>query len=490
MSQLTTILDTIFQNNGGTTRDWRKANEILLTKSDEIKKYCPYIKNKIRDLNKDIQLLALDFLDYSMDDGKIPLWTQVRTKDFLTSLVNIYKTRSDEKVQNKILYLIKKWGIKFQKYNTIIPNFSSIYENLKQNDVDFPKEEYSTYEKYLQGPGLQTNFSGGTAKMQKIYQNNNSENVNYLKNLNLDLRDINYHKKYKRLVNKLDDWTQQIQDANVYMDNITNGDFDDELRGICNELTTGKKQLIDTIDSGKLKDDNLMEISMNVLEDLNSTLKRWEEVKNGRTPPKFISSFFSQTKNYSNNNNINTKTNNNSNNSNQGNLDLLGFEDDSTKKNENTNNNNLFDIFSNNNSNTGNNNNTFNDIGVNIQTNNNDLLGINNVPNQNSSNNNNNGDMFSQIFNNENSESIAKINNLQNDLNNIYDNTNNINNMFNNNILGNMGPNNNNNNFQMNFVNNNNNNSNNNNNNFFNNNNFNMKMESNMNKNNDFNFDF
>ena len=489
MSQLTTILDTIFQNNGGTTRDWRKANEILLTKSDEIKKYCPYIKNKIRDLNKDIQLLALDFLDYSMDDGKIPLWTQVGTKDFLTSLVNIYKTRSDEKVQNKILYLIKKWGIKFQKYNTIIPNFSSIYENLKQNDVDFPKEEYSTYEKYLQGPGLQTNFSGGTAKMQKIYQNNNSENVNYLKNLNLDLRDINYHKKYKRLVNKLDDWTQQIQDANVYMDNLTNGDFDDELRGICNELTTGKKQLIDTIDSGKLKDDNLMEISMNVLEDLNSTLKRWEEVKNGRTPPKFISSFFSQTKNYSNNN-INTKTNNNSNNSNQGNLDLLGFEDDSTKKNENTNNNNLFDIFSNNNSNTGNNNNTFNDIGVNNQTNNNDLLGINNVPNQNSSNNN--GDMFSQIFNNENSESNAKINNLQNDLNNIYDNTNNINNMFNNNILGNMGPNNNNNNFQMNFVNNNNNNSNNNNNNnFFNNNNFNMKMESNMNKNNnDFNFDF
>ena len=72
MSQITKILDSIFQNNGGTTKEWRTANEILLTKSDEAKKYVAYMKNKIRDLNKDVQLLALDFLDYSIDDGKMP----------------------------------------------------------------------------------------------------------------------------------------------------------------------------------------------------------------------------------------------------------------------------------------------------------------------------------------------------------------------------------------------------------------------------------
>ena len=106
MSQITIILDSIFKTNGGTTRQWRTANEILLTHTDEIKKYCSYMKNKIRDLNRDTQLLALDFLDFSIDDGKIPLWTQVGSKEFLNSLVNIYKTRNDEEVKNKVLYPI------------------------------------------------------------------------------------------------------------------------------------------------------------------------------------------------------------------------------------------------------------------------------------------------------------------------------------------------------------------------------------------------
>ena len=47
------------------------------------------MKNKLRDINQETQLLALDFLDYSMDDGKMPLWTQVSSKDFLSSLVNL-----------------------------------------------------------------------------------------------------------------------------------------------------------------------------------------------------------------------------------------------------------------------------------------------------------------------------------------------------------------------------------------------------------------
>ena len=36
--------------------------------------------------------------------------------------------------------------------------------------------------------------------------------------------------------------------------------LDDELRGICNDLETGKTQLIDTIESGKLKDEKHTEI--------------------------------------------------------------------------------------------------------------------------------------------------------------------------------------------------------------------------------------
>ena len=65
------------------------------------------------------------------------LWTQFGSKDFLNSLVNIYKTCNEEEVQTKILFLIKN----------IIQNFSSTSENLKNNDVNFPQDEENTYEK-------------------------------------------------------------------------------------------------------------------------------------------------------------------------------------------------------------------------------------------------------------------------------------------------------------------------------------------------------
>ena len=491
MSQIITLLDSIFQNNGGTTKQWRQANEILLTKTDEIKKYVSYMKNKIRDLNKDTQLLALDFLDYSIDDGKMPLWTQVGSKDFLSSLVNIYKTRTEEEVQTKILFLIKKWANKFQKYNTIIPNFTSTYENLKNNDINFPHGMESTYEKYLQGPENNQGFGNGESKIKKIKNENTSSNKNYVKNINVDLRTSSYEKKYKRLVNKLDEWTQQIEDANVYMDIAQGGNFDDDLRGICEELESGKKQLVDTIESGKLKDEKLMEISLNVQDDIEMTLKRWEDVKNGRNPSPFNSSFFSKNGNNNNKNN----DNNNNNNQNKGGLDLLGFDgDDNSNNNNNANKgNDLLDVFSgaqnvnqgNNDffGNIGNNNQDNNNFfGNNSNQNNNNFFGNNNQNNQNNinffgDNNNQINNNFFGISNqnnaNQNNNNNFFGNNNQNNLNqnnNFFGNNNNQNNanqnnnndlfsqMFNNNNTNNMNNNMNNNMSNNNFMNNNNNN--------------------------------
>ena len=499
MSQLITILDSIFKANGGTTRQWRNANEILLTHTEEVKKYCAYMKNKIRDLNKNIQLLALDFLDYSIDDGKIPLWTQVGSKEFLTSLVNIYKTRNDQEVQIKILYLIKKWANKFQKYNTIIPNFTLTYENLKNNDVEFPDDIESTYEKYL-GNDNEGNNKSNNNKYNNINNLVSSENKNYVKKINLDLRTTSYERKYKRLVNKLDDWTQQIQDANVLMDMANENGFDDELRGICNDLETGKTQLIDTIESGKLKDEKLMQISLGVQDDIEMTLKRWNDVKNGKKPQSFKSSFLNEKNN--NDNGFNKNNDNMGNNKqNKGGFDLLGFDDDFGGNNNNSGNNNssnnnmlgndLFDVFSgnnnsnnnmgntnnfnNNNQNMGNNNdnnqnnnlnffgnnngqnnqnlnninffdnnNNLNNNQQNNQNNNNNFFGNNNI-NQNNQNNGNNNDLYSQIFNMNENKNNQIINNLQSNLNSVYkesgqfgiDFTNNNNNINNNNLNNN-----------------------------------------------------
>ena len=493
MSQITSILDSIFKTNGGTTRQWRNANEILLTHTEEAKKYVSYMKNKIRDLNKNTQLLALDFLDYSIDDGKIPLWTQVGSKEFLSLLINIYKTRNDIEVQTKILYLIQKWANKFQKYNTIIPNFTSFYENLKNNDVEFPDEIDSTYEKYLQGNQGGDNNTTNNNKFQN--KEINSDNKNYVKRINVDLRTSSYERKYKRLVNKLDDWTQQIQDANVFMDMANENGFDDELRGICSELETGKNQLYDTIESGKLKDEKLMQISLNVQDDIEMTLKRWTDVKNGRKPESFKSSFFKNRNNNDEGFNKNINNNSGNNQNNKGGFDLLGFDDDfgGNNNNNNTGNtnlgNDLFDVFSGNNNNSNNsdqnnfnnnqNNDFFNNMGNNNnnQNNNQNFFGNNNNNinfmqnnqndnnqnffnnnnmNQNDNNNNNffennnninqnqqnqntgNNDIFSQIFNNNNTNiNNNNFNNLQNNLTSVYNETNQFGINFNNNIANN-----------------------------------------------------
>ena len=440
MSQLISLLDSIFKTNGGTTGQWRSANEILLTHTDEVKKYCAYMKNKTRDLNKNTQLLALDFLDYSIDDGKIPLWTQVGSKEFLSSLVNIYKTRNDEEVQNKILYLIQKWANKFKKYNTIIPNFNSTYDNLKENEVEFPDNMESTYEKYLQGGSraISNNNSNSNNNINNKFNNKeiNSENKNYVKKINLDLRPSSYERKYKRLVNKLDDWTQQIQDANVFMDMANEDGFDDELRGICSELEGGKGQLVDTIESGKLKDEKLMQISLNVQSDIEMTLKRWNDVKNGRKPENFKSAFFNNNENndYSNNN-FGGNNNNSSGNQNKGGFDLLGFDDDLGGNNNNGNNNNLgndlFDVFSGNNNNANNNgNNQGNDFFGNMGNNNNQNLFGNNDSNINQNKQNNfNNNFFGNNMNNQMNQN--QNNNIQG--NNLFDNFGNNNNAQNNN---------------------------------------------------------
>ena len=550
MSQITIILDSIFKTNGGTTRQWRTANEILLTHTDEIKKYCSYMKNKIRDLNRDTQLLALDFLDFSIDDGKIPLWTQVGSKEFLNSLVNIYKTRNDEEVKNKVLYLIQKWNNKFKKYNTIIPNFNLTYDNLKENEVEFPENMESTYEKYLSsGNNTNPNSKANTITKLEIH----SESKNYVKKINLDLRPSSYERKYKRLVNKLDDLIVQIQDANVFMDKVDENGFDDDLRGICNDLETGKGQIVDTIESGKLKDEKLMDISVNVNKDIETTLRRWNDVKNGKKPQDFRSCFFDNQRNENNFQNNNNNDNNNSS-QNKGGFDLLGFGDEMNGNNNMNNNNNnlgndLFDVFSgNNNTNMNNNNNQGNDffgnMGNNISNNNaqnnnqnlfdmnnnnisqqnnqnnfnnNNFFGNNNInntnnqnfQNQNTSNNNQGNDFFSGFGNNNNNQNNNMQNNNQNFFNNnINQNQNNQNqNIGNNDLFSQLFNNNQNNNninnlqnnlnsvysetnqFGSNFMNMNNNINNNNNNNMNNiNNNSNMNNNINNNMNNNFAF--
>ena len=267
------------------------------------------MKNKLRDIKQETQLLALDFLDYSMDDGKMPLWTQVSSKDFLSSLVNLLKTRDAPEVNNKILFLIEKWGKKFEKYNTIIPGFSDIYIHLRDSGIQFPQGMKSTYSKYIMTEEAMSVYNNNPKNYTNDFMNNNEyDNTNeynqssgdvtgnnYVNSINLNLKPSSYEKKYKKLVEKLSTLTKEIGMANEYIDKSRGGSYDPTLLTIIDDLKSGNNQLIETIQSDRLKSEKLMEISLGVSDDINRTLSRFSVLKKRGKPEPFLSSFIEKT---------------------------------------------------------------------------------------------------------------------------------------------------------------------------------------------------
>ena len=303
------LLETFFKNKGKILELWKTINELLNTRENEIPVFCTYIKHKINSYDKQNSLLSLDFIDFCVDYGNMNLWSQLNSKDFLSSLITNLKTREDTEIQSKILFLIEKWAKKFEKYYPDLSNFQNIYILLKKNNVEFPINIQSDYNKYIKFIHIEKDNINNNNYYNKNYNENNKINKKetdpetYLRDINLDLNTSSYDKKYKRLVNKLYDWTHDIHEINVLINKNNGGINNNKISGLIKELTSGNKQLIETIQSGKLKDETLMNISLNVTSDIEMTLKRWSNHKKGIYPNPFISSFYQNENNSQNNDN-------------------------------------------------------------------------------------------------------------------------------------------------------------------------------------------
>jgi hypothetical protein len=129
-----------------------------------------------------------------------------------------------------------------------------------------------------------------------------SDPNDYLKNINVDFINNNFDKKYSRLVSKLYDWTLAIQEINILIDNNKNGQNNLKLQTLCENLQKGKEKLNIIIQSDKLNDEKLMEISLNISEDMNMTLNRFDKSQKGQNPGPFLTSFLrDDNPNYNNN---------------------------------------------------------------------------------------------------------------------------------------------------------------------------------------------
>jgi hypothetical protein len=194
------------------------------------------------------QLIGLDLIDFVMVESGLPLSTQISSKDFITFILNLLKSKSSSDVQFKILTLIKKWGIRFEAQRDILPNFYETYASLKNSKVVFPDNLDSTYYQYLNSSVIveksedkneYPDFSNFSINQQQVSQihaeekiskvsptteiiKNKDQNIKQEKKLEnnygnvcLDLNPDNYPKKFKKFVSELITLLNYISLSNV-----------------------------------------------------------------------------------------------------------------------------------------------------------------------------------------------------------------------------------------------------------------------------------
>ena len=228
-------------------------------------------------------MILLDIIDFLVDKGNNNHWVQISDKNFYKSILNLLRAQNDEQIKLKILTLIKKWGILFQSKRNKIPNFSNIYESLQKNGVVFPDNYIVSYQKYI-GNILDNESS---IKEEFIFD--------YLESLKEVLMPEKYEKKYSKLLSYLKLLVENIAFANDLMDyNLIEG-----VNDIIKSIKKGNNSLIKTMESGKINDTNLKEITLGVSKDINNTSNRFEKLTNQGQIEPFIS-YFIENKNFFN----------------------------------------------------------------------------------------------------------------------------------------------------------------------------------------------
>ena len=385
---------------------------------------------KYKNFGKENQLLLLDVLDYIVEQGNMNTWIAVSSKKFFSFLIDILRNQNDAEIHTKVLQLIQKWGNDFQNKSDVIPNFYRVYNKFKSNGVVFPPREQSNYYKYIDGSKSNNAIDYPDEENYDDDENNNDREFNsnefeYMESIKSKLKVSNFEHKYRRLVEYLLRMQENIKIANIFI----NKKEINRVRQPINTLKKGNKTLIDTISTGRLRDDTLMEITLGTTEDINQTISREEEMKAGNTPIKFTSYFVLNeifpikgnsnkaraksvkkkvTLNQRNNFNIMEQNNNNNNNNGGNNIknvdDIFDLFSATKPQNVNEQQNNQGNMFNNNNNNNNNirMNNFYNNSNNNFNNKENILMMSSQVNNNNNMMNSNNNNFNQNNFNNNN----------------------------------------------------------------------------------------
>lgn len=97
------------------------------------------IENILKSSNTGSFILLLNLIDYLIDEGILAFRIQISSKEFISVLLHLLKFQEHSDIQNKVLSLIKKWGLKYETYKEQVPNFYLTYAALTKQGICFPK---------------------------------------------------------------------------------------------------------------------------------------------------------------------------------------------------------------------------------------------------------------------------------------------------------------------------------------------------------------
>ena len=371
---------------------------------------------KCNNYGKENKLLLLDILEYIVEQGNMNIWLAVSSKKFLSFIIDILKSQNDAEIQTKLLQLIQNWGTEFEINKNAVPNFYKVYNKFKVSGVVFPPREEPNYYKYiLRNEESKKNYNRDDYEDKKNIEHeeeispNNSNDDNefaYIDSIKNKLKPSNFEHKYRRLVAFLVKMHDNIELANICIDRRKLG----ELKAPIDIIKKGNKTIMETITSGRLKNEKLMEITLGTTEDINQTLSREEELKKGNRPNFFTSYFVLNEIIPIKNKNIKSRAKSEKKKGVLNSRNDLNINDDNKKNNNNTNINDIFELFS-----------STKPKEMNVNPNYNTNL--------NNNTNNNQDKMISNYYTNQNINNnvFDDINNAKNNLANNYRINNNIN---------------------------------------------------------------
>lgn len=151
--------------------------------------------------------------------------------------MNLGKTRSDESIRHKVLYLIKKWGERFEKQQDIIPNFYDVYISNTGIFSDLPIDYKPNYLNYVYSDeeNLEFNLNAKYQERENIFNDSQKtyENQDYEEGENneivkakinkfsyseiIDINPKKFDGKYKKYILDLHNWLDNIELANVFI---------------------------------------------------------------------------------------------------------------------------------------------------------------------------------------------------------------------------------------------------------------------------------